>query len=219
MLFDMDGVLLDSRRVVERTWQRWSERHGLAVEPFLRIAHGRRSRDTLRAVAPALATDEEVAWLDAAELADLDIRPIPGARELVASLPAARWTIVTSAGRELARLRLQAVGLELPDNAVTSEDVARGKPAPDGYLLALERLEVPVARCLVVEDTPAGIQAGKAAGARVLAVATTHSVDQLQGADFLVPDWRVVRATMEAESVLLHIDSWSSTISSPRSTI
>src|SRR5262245_38117104 len=128
----MDGVLLDSRRVVERTWRLWGERHRIPVEPILAIAHGRRTRDTLQRMVPHLATDEEVAWLDATELADMDIEPIPGARELVRSIPADRWTVVTPAGRELARLRLRAVGIELPDHAVTSEDISNGKPAPDG---------------------------------------------------------------------------------------
>lgn len=197
ILFDMDGVLLDSRRVVERTWRRWGARHGIPVEPILQIAHGRRTRDTLRAVVPHLATDEEVAWLDAAELADLDIQPIRGARELVTSLPPERWTVVTSAGRELARLRLQAVDIELPEHAVTSEDISRGKPAPDGYLLGATRLGVPASECLVVEDTPPGLAAGKAAGAKLLGVTTTHRADQLGKADYLVPDLRRVQGAMD----------------------
>lgn len=197
ILFDMDGVLLDSRRVVERTWHRWGARHGIPVEPILQIAHGRRTRDTLRTVVPHLATDEEVEWLDAAELADLDIQPIPGARELVTSLPPDRWTVVTSAGRELAQLRLRAVGIELPDHAVTSEDISRGKPAPDGYLLGAKRLGVAANECLVVEDTPPGLAAGKAAGAKLLGVTTTHRVDQLGEADYRVPDLQPVRATMD----------------------
>ena len=182
----MDGVLLDSRQVVERTWRRWAARHGVPFEPMLRIAHGRRTRDTLRAVLPRLATDAEVAWLDAAELADLDIQSIAGAPELIVSLPVNRWTVVTSAGRELARLRLGAVGIDLPENAVTSEDIQKGKPAPDGYLLAAERLGVSATDCVVVEDSPPGIQAGKTAGAVVIGVTTTHSPEQLGEADYLV---------------------------------
>ena len=203
----MDGVLLDSRRVVERTWHKWAERHGRPAEPMLRIAHGRRTRDTLRAAAPDLATDEEVAWLDAVELADLEMREVPGARELIASLPLTRWTVVTSAGRELARLRLQAVGIDLPAHAVGSEDIPRGKPAPDGYLLGAKRLGVAPGACLVVEDTPPGIQAGKGAGARVLAVTTTHSPQQLlgAGADYLAPDLAVVRAEVTDHSIELLI--------------
>jgi sugar-phosphatase len=203
ILFDMDGVLLDSRRVVERTWRRWGDRHHLPVEPILRVAHGRRTSDTLQAMVPQLATAAEVAWLDATELADLDIDPIPGARELVGSLPSQRWTVVTSAGRELARLRLRAVGLELPDHAVTSEDIARGKPAPDGYLLGADRLGAAPSDCLVIEDTPPGLQAGKAAGARLLGVTTTHSSEQLGDAEYLVPDLRPVQVTLREDGKLI----------------
>jgi sugar-phosphatase len=189
ILFDMDGVLLDSRPVVERIWRRWAGRHGLSAESILRIAHGRRTRDTLRAVAPEFATDEEVAWLDAAELEDFDgIRPIAGAQALIAALPSGRWTVVTSAGRELATRRLAAVGLALPEHAVTSEDVQRGKPASDGYRLAAERLGVSAADCLVVEDAPPGIRAGHASGARVVAVTTTHPPEALADADLFITD-------------------------------
>jgi sugar-phosphatase len=204
-LFDMDGVLLDSRRVVERTWRRWGERHGIPVEPILRIAHGRRTRDTLRAMVPHLATDEEVAWLDATELADLDIQPIPGARELVHSLPPDRWTVVTSAGRELARLRLRAVGIELPAHAVTSEDILNGKPSPEGYLLGASRLGVAATECVVVEDTPPGLAAGKAAGAKLLGVTTTHVAAQLGEAGYLISDLLPVRATMDESGTLLQV--------------
>ena len=208
VLFDMDGVLLDSRPIVERTWRRWADRHGLSPEPLLKIAHGRRTWDTLRAAAPRLATIDEVAWLDAAELEDLDgIRPIPGAAALVDSLPADRWTVVTSAGRELATRRLAAVGITLPAHAVPSEDVPRGKPAPDGYLLAAARLGVRAGDCLVVEDTPPGIEAGRAAGARVVAVLSTHPRPALAAAHYVVPDLRSVRATLAGSGIAISIDS------------
>ena len=111
-LFDLDGVLVDSRAVVERTWQRWAaERHPIDLAKLLHVAHGRRARDTLLIMAPHLATDEEVAWLDATELADVEgLRALPGAKELLTALPRDRWAIVTSCGRDLARLRLGAVG-------------------------------------------------------------------------------------------------------------
>jgi mannitol-1-/sugar-/sorbitol-6-phosphatase len=204
----MDGVLLDSRPVVERTWRRWAERHGLSAEPILRIAHGRRTWDTLRAAVPELATRQEVAWLDAAELEDFDgIVPIPGAVALVASLHTAQWTVVTSAGRELAARRLAVVGITLPSHAVTSEDVERGKPAPDGYLLAATRLGMRAEDCLVVEDAPSGVQAGRAAGARVLAVTTTHTPEALEGADNIVPDLRSLQVTASALQLEVLIDS------------
>lgn len=132
---------------------------------------------------------------------------MPGASTLVNNLPPGRWTIVTSAGRELARLRLGIVGLTLPSHAITSEDVGRGKPAPDGYLEAAARLGVPVDRCLVVEDAPAGIQAGRAAGAQVLAVATTHGPDALIGANNIVRDLRAVQVRVNVTRLVVDIGS------------
>lgn len=214
LLFDMDGVLLDFRPVVERTWRRWAARHGLDAGMIIRAAHGRRTSDSLRAVAPELATASEVAWLDAAELADLEgIEPVAGASALIATVPAGRWTVVTSAGRALAALRLQAVGLSLPANAVTSENVQRGKPAPDGYLLACERLGVRAADCLVVEDAPAGIESGLAAGARVLALTTTHPAAALSKATYVVRDFLGVRVTERPDGLEIDLDTATRTAS------
>ncbi len=176
-LFDMDGVLVDSRAVVERTWQRWAaERHPIDLDRLLHVAHGRKARDTLLIMAPSLATDTEVAWLDATELADVEgLRVLPGAKELVAALPRDRWAIVTSCGRDLARLRLGSVGLPEPDQLIVAEEVKRGKPAPDGYRLGADRLGFEPRDCIVFEDAPAGVAAGKAAGARVLALTTNYA--------------------------------------------
>jgi sugar-phosphatase len=198
----MDGVLVDSRPVVERTWRRWAARHNLSADAMLKIAHGRRTRDTLRILAPELATDSEVAWLDAAELETVEgILPVPGAAALLASLPPSRWTIVTSAGRALAALRLGVIGIAVPEHAVTAEEIQRGKPAPEGYLLAAERLGARPADCLVIEDAPPGIQAGRAAGAHVVAVETTHPREALAGADFVVPDLRALQVTVTASGL------------------
>jgi sugar-phosphatase len=182
-------VLVDSRAVVERTWQRWAERHGLDHRPFLRIAHGRRARDTLQAIHPALACDEEVAWLDAAELVDLEgLRPVAGALRFFSSLPESARAIVTSCGRALAIQRLTAAGMPVPALLVTSDDVVNGKPSPEGYRLGAQRLGVDPGACLVFEDAPPGIAAGRAAGCRVVGLTTTHGPAQLQQADFVVPD-------------------------------
>ena len=198
-LFDLDGVLVDSRAVVERTWERWAERHGIDPGPFLRIAHGRRARDTLQAVNPALARDEEVEWLDAAELVDLaGLRPVAGAIQFFSSLPEHARAIVTSCSRALAVERLTAATMPVPALLVTADDVVNGKPAPDGYRLAAQRLGVDPSSCLVFEDAPPGIAAGHAAGCRVVGLTTTHSAEQVQQADFVIPDLthvRVVPAT------------------------
>ena len=194
-LFDLDGVLVDSRAVVERTWQRWAaERHPIDVAKVLHIAHGRRARDTLLMLAPQFATDEEVAWLDATELVDVEgLRVIPGARELVTSLPRDRWAIVTSCGRELAGRRLSAAGVPAPDVMVVAEDSKRGKPAPDAYLLGAERLSVAPGECIVFEDAPAGVAAGKAAGATVIALTTNYDPRHLSEADVTIPDLRSIK--------------------------
>lgn len=204
LLFDMDGVLVDSRAVVERTWRRWAARHALDPVPILHIAHGRRTRESLRLVYPELAVDEEVAWLDAAELEDLGgVTALPGAADLLASLPESRWTIVTSAGRELAALRLRSAGLPVPPHMVASEDVPRGKPAPDGYRLGAERLGVDSGRAVVVEDAPPGLQAAIAAGMRTIAVTTTHRAEQLVGADTIITDLASVGIAIERTGLVL----------------
>jgi len=190
-LFDLDGVLVDSRSVVERTWRRWAERHQLDPLPLLQVAHGRRARDTLRMVVPSLATDEEVAWLDATELADREgLSVVSGANELLTALPRDRWAIVTSCGRDLARLRLGSAGLPMPAVMIVAEEAKRGKPAPDGYLLGASRLGYEPAECVVFEDAPAGVAAGRATGARVVGVTTTHAAGDLPGVDATIADFR-----------------------------
>jgi HAD superfamily hydrolase (TIGR01509 family) len=185
----MDGVLVDSRAIVERTWRRWAERHGVEAGRLLRLAHGRRTQETLQATVPHLALPEELAWLEAAELADLEgLAEVPGAARLLRTLPEVPWAVVTSAGPELARRRLAAAGLPPAPVLVSAKDVDRGKPAPDGYLLAAERLAVPSARAVVFEDSPAGIAAALSAGSKVIGIATTHAASQLRGAVSVVTD-------------------------------
>jgi sugar-phosphatase len=194
VLFDMDGTLVDSREIVERLWLQWAAEHGLSADAILAVAHGRRTLETIQLVAPHLATPEEAARLDAREAEeDGHETAIPGAAVLLNALPPDRWAVVTSAGRTLARARLAAVGLPLPRTLVGADDVVRGKPSPEGYLRAVSLMGVPAVRCVVLEDTPAGAQAGRAAGARVVGLRTTFpSVD---GCDFLVRDLRDVRVS------------------------
>ena len=206
LLFDLDGVLVDSRIVVERTWRRWAERHHLDPVALLQIAHGRRTRDTLEEAAPELATDAEVAWLDTTELHDREgLIEVPGAHALLSGLPRDRWAIVTSCNRDLAEIRLTSAGLPLPDVLVTSEAVERGKPAPDGYLLGAKGLGHEPAACLVFEDAPAGVAAGRAAGARVLGLTTSHTAKDLVGADAAVPDLRSIRVQAGGSGLVVTI--------------
>jgi len=205
-LFDLDGVLVDSHAVVERASRSWALRHQLDPEMVLRVAHGRRSSDTVKAVAPHLDAAREAAWIDAAELGDVEgLKPVPGAGELLATLPPSRWTVVTSCGRALAARRLTAVGLPVPKLIVTSEDVSKGKPAPDGYRLGAERLGCDAAACVAFEDAPAGIAAAKGAGARVIGLTTMLTGRELTGADATIPDFSAVRVRQEGDAFIITI--------------
>jgi len=199
VLFDMDGVLVDSRVPVERTWRRFAERHGFDPARIIAVAHGRRTSDTMRELLPASDVAGEVARLDAAELEDLDgITAVRGAAALLDALPGAAWAIYTSCGRSLALRRLRAAGLAPPPVLVTSDDVTRGKPAPDGYLAAAGGLGVPAGACVVVEDAPPGIAAARAAGAAALGVTTTYPAARLAGSAAIVPDLVQVRPVVDA---------------------
>lgn len=187
----MDGTLVDSRVVVERHWRLFGRRHALDPEPFIAAGHGRRTSDVLRELAPHLDAAAEATLIDAGEEADLaGLVPVPGAAELLAALPRAAWAVVTSAHRSLAVSRLAAVGLPLPDVLVCGDEIERGKPDPEGYLRGAALLGVDAAACVVLEDVPAGIAAGRAAGSLVVAVATTFPAAALAGADAVVADLR-----------------------------
>ena len=187
VLFDLDGVLVDSRAVVERTWARWGARHGLDGRHIAQTAHGRRSLDTVRSMAPWTDALAEVRWLESAELQDTDgLVALPGAKRRLAEVPARRCAVVTSGGRALARLRMNAAGLEMPPVLVAAEDVAAGKPAPEGYLLAAAQLGFAPQRCVVIEDAAPGIAAGLAAGATVIAITTTFGPSNLSAAHVTV---------------------------------
>ncbi|HEX6359934.1 HAD-IA family hydrolase [Actinophytocola sp.] len=194
MLFDMDGTLLDSAECVRRVWSDWGDGHGFDVDELMGLSHGRRNDEVVRLVAPWLDVAGELARLASAEEDCRDgIAAVPGARRLLAQLGAARWAVVTSAWRRLARIRLGAAGLELPPVLVTADDVERGKPDPEGYLQAAARLGCRPTACVVVEDAPAGVAAARAAGMRVVGVTTTVGRDRL-GCEWCVEDLRALTA-------------------------
>ena len=202
----MDGVLVDSGAVYVRTWRRWAERHGLDPEPLLAAGLGRRTREALLDVVPRLATDAEVDWLDTAELLDLEgIVEVRGAATLVSALPPERWAVVTSAGRDLALRRLDAARVPVPPVLVTAEDIARGKPAPDAYLVAAQRLGQRTESCLAFEDAPAGIAAARAAGMRTVALTTTHPPAGLPSADAWIPDFTGIAVGTEGTELVVRL--------------
>ena len=183
LLFDMDGVLIDSTPAVARVWSRWARAHGFPSEEVVAKAHGRPSITTVREYLPDADHEAENRIVERSEIEDLEgVVPLPGARELLDHLPRNRWTIVTSSTRPLAEARLRAAGLSIHEKLITSSDITNGKPHPEPYLKAASMLGYPAAECVVVEDAAAGIEAGRAAGARVIAFPTTQAVSDLRTA-------------------------------------
>lgn len=206
VLFDMDGTLVDSTAVVERQWGQWAARRGVDLATILSVSHGRPTIETLSLVAPQWATAEEAAVLEASERADEDGSvAVPGACALLAALSVASWAIVTSAGRTLARARLTAAGLPVPEVLVTSDDVSRGKPHPAGYLEAARQLGARPERCLVFEDAPLGVAAGLAAGATVVGMTTTFAT--LDGCTHRIADFSAVRVIDSGPRLRLEISA------------
>lgn len=206
ILFDIDGTLVDSTGTVERTWRLWAAQRGLPADDILAVCHGRRTEDTVAEFLPAAERPAAVAELERLEIGDLDqVVALPAALELLSALSADRWAAVTSGSGSLMRARLGAAGLPVPRVLVAAEDVDAGKPDPQGYRMAAEGLGVDVTRCLVVEDAPAGLAAGHAAGASVLAVATSHPVDELRRAHAVVADLRAVRIRERADRLTVGV--------------
>jgi mannitol-1-/sugar-/sorbitol-6-phosphatase len=206
LLFDLDGVLIDSTPAVARVWRRWAIEHNLDPETVVHLAHGRPSRSTIRELLPNADIGKEDRIVERWEMEDTDdLVLLPGAQQLLDSLPKDRWTIATSCTRPLATVRLHAAGLPIPKNIVTSTDVTHGKPHPEPYLKAAAKLGYSPADCIVVEDAPAGVQSGKAAGARVIGFSTTMDATLLKsaGADWIVPNSLEISVLSANHSLLL----------------
>jgi sugar-phosphatase len=207
ILFDLDGVLVDSTLAVERVWRQWAKEHHLDVEEVLDNAHGRRSIETIRIVAPNMNADEENLKVEQMEIEDKEgIVAIPGARELLGSLPPERFAIVTSATRALAAVRLTYAGLSVPERLITGDDVGEGKPSPQPYLKGAALLGFAPQDCLVFEDTPAGIQSASAAGMKVIALSTTYPAQELKEADAVVKSLKEVTAGIQEKTLSIEMN-------------
>jgi sugar-phosphatase len=183
LLFDLDGVLIDSTACVERHWASWADRHGLDAHEVIKMAHGVRNIETMRRLAPGTDVEKEAADFASLEVADTaGIVAVEGAAAIMQSLEADRWAVVTSCSSPLARARLRAAQLPPPRLLITGDDVRRGKPDPAPYLLAAGRLGLSPDTCIVVEDAKSGVEAGKRAGMRVVAIAATYAAEVLSAA-------------------------------------
>ena len=187
ILFDLDGVLVDSTRAVDREWREWAARKGVDGDAIMAIAHGVRTIEVIRRVAPHLDAEVEADAIENHEAGDQrGVTVMPGAVDLVKSIPDGRWGVVTSGSRLLATNRLRYCGLPVPQVLVTSDDVTNGKPHPEPYLKGAIGLGFEPADCLVIEDAPAGIESARAGGMKVVGITSTYKVDALTHADVVI---------------------------------
>lgn len=201
ILFDLDGVLVQSAGSVERQWTAWAAKHGLDPARVIAVAHGRPTIQTVREFASEIHSvtdlETEALELEAREIADTEsVHAIAGAADLLAHLPPHCWTVVTSGTRALAESRLRYVGLPVPATMVTASDINRGKPDPEPYLKGAAALQIVPKECVVIEDAPAGIQSARAAGMRVIGVEATYPAQAIAAANYVVKRLSDLRVTI-----------------------
>jgi mannitol-1-/sugar-/sorbitol-6-phosphatase len=203
ILFDLDGVLVDSTGSVDRQWRIWARERGIDSDKLMAIAHGVRAVEVIRAVAPHLDAEAEVRALENREAKDRDgVAAMPGAVELVRAIPDGRWGVVTSGTRHLASARLRLYGIPVPNVMITADDVVNGKPHPEPYLKGAELLGVNPAECLVIEDAPAGIRSAHAGGMKVIALTSTYPASALGDADAVVQKLKQIQITLDGARML-----------------
>jgi mannitol-1-/sugar-/sorbitol-6-phosphatase len=206
ILFDMDGVLMDSTPSVERVWRAWAAKQGLDPERVASLAHGRRSIETIRALAPELDAEKENVLVEQMEIDDKEgVTALAGAAELLDQLPPDRFAIVTSATRPLAVARLGYAGIPVPRHMITANDVIHGKPSPEPFLKGAAVLGFSPEDCLVFEDSPAGIASARSAGMKAIALQTTYPADQLQAANAIIGTLADVKATLRDGDIALEL--------------
>jgi sugar-phosphatase len=204
ILFDLDGVLVDSTRSVARQWRCWAEEKGIDPEKVLAFAHGVRAIEVIARVAPHLDAEDEVKELEKHEADDTDgVAVMPGAAALVKSVPDGRWCVVTSSTRYLATSRLRLANLPIPKVLVSADEVVKGKPDPEPFLKGAELLGINPAECLVIEDAPAGIRAAHAGGMKVIALTSTYESSELKEADAVVQSLAQIQISLNEMRTLM----------------
>jgi mannitol-1-/sugar-/sorbitol-6-phosphatase len=207
ILFDMDGVLISSIGSVERSWTKWAKEHGVDPEVAIKMAHGRRAIETVRALRPDLNDEEELRKLEAMEEADKEgVEILDGVRRILQALPANRWTVVTSATDRLARARLRYGAIPVPNDLVTADKVIKGKPDPEPYLMGARLLGLKPEDCLVIEDSASGAKAGHGAGCKVLATLFSHPLESLSAADWVVRSLEDVEVAVNGDFIEVEFD-------------
>jgi len=207
VLFDLDGVLVDSTKSVVVVWTAWAEKLGLSPAKTLDIIHGRRTIEGVRILAPHLDAEAETQKIESAITNKKGgTVAIPGAAALLGSLPPDRWCVVTSGLREFAEIRLKDAKLPIPKILVAADDVTKGKPDPEPYLKGAQLLNVDPTECIVIEDAPQGIRSGRAAGMRVIGVGTTYPLDQLSEANAVVRTPESITARMKLGQIVINVE-------------
>ena len=209
VLFDLDGTLVDSTKIVGRIWGEWARRQGLDPDWVIHVAHGQRTYDSVKTVAPYLTLEQQhqaFKDIEGREIVETEgLVVFEGGKQLIGSLPQNRWTIVTSGTRPLAEARLRAAGLPVPAQMITADDVENGKPHPEPYLKGAKLLGVSPAECVVIEDAPSGLRSAQTAGMKTIAVPTTYRVEELRGADVVAADLASLSADTSDHVIRLRV--------------
>ncbi len=204
ILFDMDGILISSIESVDRSWTKWATLRGIDPAYALTKIHGVRAIESVALLRPDLDPKAELDLIEKIELADgVGLAVLPGVQELIASLPADSWTVVTSATDHLARQRIAMAGLPVPEHFITSDHVNLGKPDPAPYLAGAKLLGFPPSDCIVFEDAESGTKSGRAAGGTVIANTFSHPIESLSAAHYLIRDLTQVKVDHLPDSLRL----------------
>lgn len=215
ILFDMDGVLVSSLGSVERSWTKWANSRGVDPALAIRMAHGRRALETVRALRPDLNDQQEMLRIEQMEIDDHEgLKMLTGVQRILQALPASQWAVVTSATERLALSRLRHGGIPIPEHVVTADRVTNGKPHPEPYLTGAKLLGLPPEDCLVIEDAASGAKAGHAAGCKVLATLFSHPLESLSAADWVVPSLEDVRVAVTGDRIELEFEPMDRTVNS-----